>query len=796
MMQSSIKTFLTKRRNNDDENSTETEEIGVEQPLSKAEENKRFLRAHFPPRDENYPQFYDLVDALNSRQLLALSELPRGNNLFVTGCAGTGKTLWMRTAIALMQSLKKNVAVAATTALAASNIDVLPGDQVPTFNVKWTPSQTGAAKRARTEKAKPKRIEYEKDYCLAKPPPKQRKRIIYDLTPRTIHSWAGVGIDEFNPEILSNEILNKNTSFINKTRKRWQGTDVLFLDEVSMLDPKFFVALETMGRLIRKDSRPFGGLQIVIVADFFQLPPVIKNRVYKEIQVNEHRDEQQAADREELEKKMQKTIEDDKLQNEDDEDYDDKAEQAEEEADAAYQRERMRKDRDDQRAGSLTITRKQERALLLAAVDPNEARCCFQTQVWKDSIKKSIVLDEIFRQNNPIFIDILAELRRGVVSQKHIAMLEERTRFKLTSDLMKIAQQLFGNRNCDYLRAMSERMFQTLRLPQDPNKTLLEQCEIDVTQNFSYLANNSFIAAPSTVVIPNWDRMLKFVKQCAGQTEFDPETALIYFLPLEHIPSSHQIIVSEIEPTNIMSLNAQVDQCNEQKLANIKGTLVTFNAGISIGIHMQSQHFQEAQDYFSKEFGKNITPMHLRLKIGAQVLLTSNLAPRFYNGRRGVVVDFSTLDDYKAKYGNDALLLPREQTDSANEICPVVYFDNGETARIGRHEWERKRTFGNNVKPAVAVLSQIPLMLAFAITIHKSQGLTLTRLSVNLTSAFESGLPYVALSRGVNLESIVIEHMDRSVFDGSQPKLLPPAYVVAFYEELDEKMLAIEPVKE
>jgi hypothetical protein len=62
------------------------------------------------------------------------------------------------------------------------------------------------------------------------------------------------------------------------------------------------------------------------------------------------------------------------------------------------------------------------------------------------------------------------------------------------------------------------------------------------------------------------------------------------------------------------------------------------------------------------------------------------------------------------------------------------------------------------------------------------------RLSVNLSRAFESGLPYVALSRGVNLESIIIEEMDATIFDGSQQKLLPPAVVIAFYDKLERQM--------
>ena len=201
------------------------------QQLSRVEMNRNFLRGHFPPRDSDYKQFYDLLDALNSRQLLALCELSLENNLFVTGCAGTGKTLWMRAAIGLMQALNKHVAVTATTALAASNIDVIPLDQVPDFEKRKAPSQTGAAKKARLEHLKPRTdFEYNRDFSIAAVRAKNRRRIKFDIIPRTLHSWAGIGIDKFDPVQLANEILTKKTSFFEKARKRWQYTEVLFMD--------------------------------------------------------------------------------------------------------------------------------------------------------------------------------------------------------------------------------------------------------------------------------------------------------------------------------------------------------------------------------------------------------------------------------------------------------------------------------------------------------------------------------------------------------------------------------------
>ena len=59
-------------------------------------------------------------------------------------------------------------------------------------------------------------------------------------------------------------------------RNAWRTTDVLVIDEVSMMSTRIFNILNTVGKRLRKSSRPFGGIQVVMVGDFFQLPPVSK----------------------------------------------------------------------------------------------------------------------------------------------------------------------------------------------------------------------------------------------------------------------------------------------------------------------------------------------------------------------------------------------------------------------------------------------------------------------------------------------------------------------------------------
>lgn len=89
----------------------------------------------------------------------------------------------------------------------------------------------------------------------------------------TLHSWAGIGLGDASVEVLAKKILSHRGA---KARKRWRCCEVLVIDEVSMLRWDLFEKLNYLGKLIRKDSRPFGGIQVIFVGDFCQLPPIVE----------------------------------------------------------------------------------------------------------------------------------------------------------------------------------------------------------------------------------------------------------------------------------------------------------------------------------------------------------------------------------------------------------------------------------------------------------------------------------------------------------------------------------------
>ena len=170
--------------------------------------------------------------------------------------------------------------------------------------------------------------------------------------------------------------------------------------------------------------------------------------------------------------------------------------------------------------------------------------------------------------------------------------------------------------------------------------------------------------------------------------------------------------------------NAVADKMNAQEMAKLTGELRTFEGIVS--------------GKFVIEREKLPSPMNLALKEGAQVMFTKNdAAHRWVNGTLGKVIEFedeSVRIEVEGKY------------DNVYDVQRVVW----ETFKYTYDE-QRQRI----VPERIGSYTQYPLMLAWAVTIHKGQGKTLEKLLVDLGSgAFDFGQVYVALSRCRSLEDI------------------------------------------
>lgn len=94
--------------------------------------------------------------------------------------------------------------------------------------------------------------------------------VLLQCKAKTIHSWSGIG--------LGNGTIQANVAKVMKNafaKASWRETEVLIVDEVSMMSQKLFETLDAIGKAVRKNnSKPFGGIQLIFSGDFYQLPPV------------------------------------------------------------------------------------------------------------------------------------------------------------------------------------------------------------------------------------------------------------------------------------------------------------------------------------------------------------------------------------------------------------------------------------------------------------------------------------------------------------------------------------------
>ncbi|MDB5260498.1 MAG: ATPase [Candidatus Nomurabacteria bacterium] len=145
-------------------------------------------------------------------QSVALNILKLGHTTFLTGAAGSGKSYVLREYISYLRSHGVRYAVTASTGIASTHISGV-----------------------------------------------------------TIHSWSGIGIKDKLHAYDLDAMEEKQNIY-----KRWNETQVLIIDEVSMLHANFVDMLDRAAKHLRRNESPFGGIQVVFTGDFFQLPPVVR----------------------------------------------------------------------------------------------------------------------------------------------------------------------------------------------------------------------------------------------------------------------------------------------------------------------------------------------------------------------------------------------------------------------------------------------------------------------------------------------------------------------------------------
>ena len=157
----------------------------------------------------------------SAEQQICFDKYLKGENLFITGPGGSGKSFLIKNFVADAEEKKKVIKVCALTGCAA---------------------------------------------------------ILLQCKATTLHMFSGIGLASKNNSQIVEELFTKKRHKL----KNWRGLEILIIDEVSMMSLKILLLLDLIARKFYKKNVPFGGLQVIFTGDFYQLSPVFSNCSEKE----------------------------------------------------------------------------------------------------------------------------------------------------------------------------------------------------------------------------------------------------------------------------------------------------------------------------------------------------------------------------------------------------------------------------------------------------------------------------------------------------------------------------------
>ena len=593
---------------------------------------------------------------LSSEQEYVLQRALEGESLFYTGSAGTGKSVLLRSIIkALKHKYQDGVAVTASTGLAACNI--------------------GGT---------------------------------------TLHNFAGVG--------LANETADKLIKKLRKNKRaftRWLTCKVLIIDEISMIDGHLLNKFNEIAKTVRKNRLPFGGIQLVVCGDFYQLPPVVKNT---------------NLDGSEL-------------------DF------------------------------------------------PVEVVFAFESEAWRESIKRNIILKEIFRQKgDQKFIDMLNEMRKGRVSAES-AQEFHKLRRPLECASGIVPAELFATR-LEVDRANNTRLNRIAGLAQVYTSvdggTLANPQRQNLLSNF-LATNQLFLKVDAQVMcIKNYDETL--VNGSLGQVIafMDKDTYMeAYENSGGDSASEGDVSRSDISDIGDISVDSTFEASDVSEItepravrprnasdAAIKASsdyiFHTVDAGQSHEVPVVLASKLKASKNLLQTASK-LAALASELASALASALASTLVSALASALASALVSAlasALVSALASNKGRKNLLGSDISKDSKNKKYPLVRFllpdgVNTRTVLVEPESWTVEDE--NNVMLVSRV--QLPLILAWSLSIHKSQGQTLPKVKVDLKNIFETGQAYVALSRAVSRQGLQVLNFNES-------KVRTHPKVTAFYKTL------------
>lgn len=220
----------------------------------------------------------------------------------------------------------------------------------------------------------------------------------------------------------------------------------------------------------------------------------------------------------------------------------------------------------------------------------------------------------------------------------------------------------------------------------------------------------------------------------------------------------HQLAEFDDDFTLLCGTNKKAEGINQQKLAKIEGEFIIFKAEIE-------KIDENLDDRVLEKWVKSLNVLdELKLKVGARVIFcVNNYEAGYYNGEQGEVIAVFKED-------NKSYIQIQKSNGTQIKLAPYTFL---------------LENFAEQDE-ILASFSQFPIKLAYAITIHKSQGMSIEKLVCDIDNIFESGQLYVALSRAVEPKNLWIFYSRAGDFRSYFANALKfDASVLEFYAKMD-----------
>lgn len=507
----------------------------------------------------------------------------------------------------------------------------------------------------------------------------------------TLHSFCGFGTKTLDEYSIKNIVGYMKDAALS----RWKDIKILIVDEISMISPFFFETLDGVARNIRsKQSHlPFGGIQLVLVGDFYQLPPVPKRENDTIVTIHG------------IEKKR-------------------KAE--------------------TQSQIKVSTTKKQQLPDQKALAIKEAAVYCFETKVWQSTIAPQycFVLDYVFRQNDRQFCSLLKNIRTGEVNDSMAKKLYERV---ITNMVPGVSEKGEAKRA----------LFQD-----DPIKPTELHCLNRGVDEINQNQLNELLKRKENTV----ERLLAAVysvkKDMCVEKDIEKMTTELY----EH-SSVSSVLTLCIGAQVMLTANLSI----EDGLINGSRGVVTgfqartfdkflFHDPIVLFVNGEERAIQQSVWTYGYELIKNKNSKQYKNPPLERI--------RFRAGFRKNAFERKTVNIKKKK--------KKTNNSDDDEQSDEDKDDDGETTITKETLTQAEECFCG-----ISIL-QYPLKLAWAISVHKSQGVSLDKAILNIGQAFAYGQAYVALSRLVSWNGLFL-------YSFHPNNIKTDKRVKRFYEQLEEQ---------